>query len=102
MRWSVGKKRHRSYTAYQEQNESVLLSLKLRAIDRVEPLGHTLGLWSPAKRKHGVSALKSLCLTCGEQVIIIPQHCHDNVHLCVPAMSGDVLFQLCYREGRLL
>ena len=97
------RSRHRgTYSEYALRNESVVQALKLRATDRVKPLGHTLGLWSPAKRKHGVSAMKALCTTCGEQVVVMPQHCHNTVHLCVPAMSGDVLFQLCYREGRLV
>ena len=96
------KHRQRTYSDYQRENEAVLATLKRRAIDRVDPLGHTLGLWSPAKRKHGISAMKALCVTCGEQVIIMPRHCHDKDHQCVPAMTGDVLFQLCYKEGRLV
>ena len=99
----MGKKhRQRTYSEYQQQNDAVVTTLKTRAQDRVSPLGHTLGVWSPAKRKHGVSAMKALCTRCGEQVIVIPRHCHSKEHPCVPAMSGDVLFQLCYQEGRLL
>ena len=95
-------KRQWNFSKYQAENQSVLESLKLRATDRCTPLGHELGIWSPAKRKHGQNAVKALCKKCGEQVILLPRHCHSREHHQVPAMKGDVLFQLCYQEGRLL
>ena len=97
----MGKKKGR-WSQYQENNQTVLEALKERAEEKTTYLGHHLGIWSPAKRKHGVNAMKALCAQCGEHVIVMPRHCHSKAHQQVPAMKGDLLFQLCCVEGTVV
>jgi len=95
------KRHHRRTTHNVVTTNQVLMALQTRAVERCGPLGHTLGPWNPAKKKHGVHAMKAVCLQCGEPAFIMPYHCHSAPHPQVPAIKGDILFHLCYLEGSI-
>lgn len=88
-------KKKRGWSQYQQENERTLAALQVRASTLCSDLGHMLGVWGPAKKKHGFHSMKCLCLNCGEQVVIIPRHYFDVKHPQVPALKGDILFQCC-------
>lgn len=78
-------------------------SLRYRAEERCAGLGHELGHWSQAKRKkHGVAAQQAICVHCGEMVFISPYMEFSRTNPQVPAIKGDILFQLCYKQGHVL
>ena len=96
-------KPHRSRTPGTPPTEDVLHALQQRAEERCQGLGHALGPWSPAKRKkHGTASQQALCQTCGEVVFVSPYLEYSRANPLVPAIKGEILFQLCYVEGRLL
>ena len=79
-----------------------LALLKARAIHRCEPLGHDLGIWTFAKKKHGSHVQKAMCRKCGEMVFLLPVYAHSKEHPQVPAIKGDPLFELCAQPSRRL
>jgi hypothetical protein len=82
---------------------SAIHSLQYRATERCSGLGHELGGWSPAKRKkHGVASQQAMCAKCGEMVFVSPYMEYTKEHPQVPAIKGDILFQPCYSQGRLM
>jgi hypothetical protein len=74
-------------------DEYTLTALQVRATERAEDLGHHLGQWMSAKRKHGPGSMRVLCRTCGMMVMIMPRHQHGKG--IVPAMKGEALFDKC-------
>ena len=73
----------------------IIDALKHRVEERVRPLGQSLGQWTFAKKRFGVASQKALCVTCGEQAVVMPYHHHNRQHQQVPAMCGDALFSPC-------
>ncbi len=80
-------------------DERTLSALQNRAIEKAGELGHLLGQWLPAKKKHGVGSMRVLCATCGMQVMIMPRHQHGKG--IVPAMKGEALFDKCVNFHRV-
>lgn len=81
----------------------VLQSLQLRAEERCGSLGHELSYWSHAKRKkHGAASMQAICTKCGEMVFVSPYMEFTRANPLVPAIKGDILFQLCYKQGHLI
>jgi hypothetical protein len=82
--------------------EALLASLQYRAEERCSGLGHALGYWSHAKRKkHGVASMQAICVHCGEMIFVSPYLEYTREHPHVPAIKGDMLFQLCYTHGHV-
>ena len=97
----MGKKRKQQWRA--PQTASLLASLRFRAIERCTGLGHELGYWSAAKRKHhGINAEQAICVNCGEMVFVSPYMEFTPQNPQVPAIKGEALFQLCYKQGTML
>jgi len=85
------------------RTEELIKSLQYRAEERCDGLGHELGYWSHAKRKkHGSASMQAICVKCGEMVFVSPYLELSRQHPQVPAIKGDILFQLCYKQGTLL
>ena len=83
--------------------EALLHSLQYRAEERCSGLGHELGYWSHAKRKkHGVASMQAICVNCGEMIFVSPYMEYTREHPRVPAIEGEILFQLCYKRGQLV
>lgn len=88
-------------------DSTVLWALQNRATARTFDHGHLLGVWSPAKKKYGVGAMKCACSICGKEVIVAPM-VHGLVRsksqgaMGVPAMKGEALFESCELVEKLL
>jgi hypothetical protein len=74
-------------------DERTLVALQNRADTLADEKGHQLGIWYPAKRKHGANAMRVTCTQCGLGLTILPRYYHGRTQ--VPAMKGDALFQEC-------
>ncbi len=78
------------------QKEILLGALQRRAETLTTEKQHFLGLWEAAKKKHGIGAMKCLCLNCGLQVIISPQLPGAlPQRRTAPGMKGEALFETC-------
>ena len=77
--------------------DRTLTALYDTATLRTQEMGHTIGRWEPAKKKHGIGSMKCMCHQCGQGVVVIPYYWykHDNKEIRVPAMKGDALFFRC-------
>src|SRR3990167_1028178 len=78
--------------------EMIISALELTAIRRSAALGHRLGTWSRAKRKHGNGAIKGMCLLCGKHALLLPHgyaKARNRAAKDTPGMRGDALFYAC-------
>ena len=75
------------------QTERTLALLQTRAMILTRVKGHLLGMWTPAKKKYGVGAMRTLCLHCGMGLMILPRMPYKRGEL--PAIQGEVLFDRC-------
>lgn len=76
----------------------VIGSLQGMANIKTTVLGHLVGQWQPAKKKHGVGAMRAWCLVCGADVFIMPRmeyQGENKVRVLVPGMKGEALFDKC-------
>lgn len=97
----MSKRKHRAQRA--PQTSDIVASLQYRAMERCGGLGHQLGPWTPAKRKtHGPASMKAMCDKCGEVVFVAPYTAVSRTLPQVPAIKGEILFQLCHVQGTLL
>ena len=88
------------YRSYKQQMERTLPALQTRAVDLAESQGHLLGRWTPAKKKHGVGAQRTLCVSCGLGLTIMPRMWYKKGE--VPAMKGEALFVPCCIDAQVL
>ncbi len=89
--------KRRYVSSHQQEQGLILIALKDRALDLSGLLGHILGPWTAAKKKHGAGALRCDCQICGASVIVSPklpyqQNKGDPYH---PGMKGEALFDPC-------
>lgn len=88
------------FRSWQEQMALTLPALQTRAMDVAEGKGHLLGQWYAAKKKHGIGAQRTICVSCGLGVTILPRMWWGKME--VPAMRGDALFQPCAVDGEVV
>ena len=72
-------------------------ALEIMAHRHAHDMGHHLDGWSAAKPKIGKDAMKSVCLTCGKSVFLLP-HGYPKARQIVkntPGIRGDALFEPC-------
>jgi hypothetical protein len=84
-----------------EASSAVILPiLQARAEERGTMLGHTFGVWGPAKKRFGKSSIKTLCETCGMQAVAMPHgEAHSTLKLTRdnPGLLGEALVETCVR-----
>lgn len=83
--------RHHSMVA----TADIVEALKARVVAKTGPLGHSMGQWTFAKKRFGAASQKALCVTCGDQAVVMPYHHYNKEHQQVPAITGDALFSKC-------
>ncbi len=96
------KRRHHKAQSRAVQTTALVHTLQAKAQEKSDALGHELGLWQPAKKKHGAGAMKALCSKCGEVAFIMPYLCLSKEHPQVPGIKGPVLFEPCAIPAELL
>lgn len=99
----MAKNRRNHFSTAKTAREVLVSALQRRAITLTQDKQHTLGIWAPAKKRHGTGAMKALCRDCGAMVIVTPQMTGVlGGHKTAPGIKGDALFEMCSLQGELM